>query len=237
MPVVIIESVTGKKYGSGDGHYFRLSQKLNNKLYLNCHLRSCRVRGIYIPSFTFSIKFGIRILVDTRSCHPRAIALSCPRFQPTCPSIFRPKMTASVAGERITIRRTSTKRNSVWPRSKFWREPPEIRNRCAKYSRKKRPRTYASFVKTARKLRAVTFRFLSSLSPKTIRRLNYPSFVRRMQRRRQLDVHLVPDSLDDFAERMDSEEYRDFAYIGSSKFFIGSVENQAILFISPTLRE
>lgn len=46
MPIELIPSVTGIKYTNGDGYYFRLSQKLHNKLYLNCQVRSCRVRGI-----------------------------------------------------------------------------------------------------------------------------------------------------------------------------------------------
>lgn len=57
MPVQMILSVTGVKYTNGDGYYYRLSQKLHNKLYLNCQLRSCRVRGI---GLLFSDFFRIR---------------------------------------------------------------------------------------------------------------------------------------------------------------------------------
>lgn len=45
MTIEVIPSVTGVKYSNGDGYYFRLSQKLNHKLYLNCQVKSCRVRG------------------------------------------------------------------------------------------------------------------------------------------------------------------------------------------------
>lgn len=61
--------------------------------------------------------------------------------------------------------------------------------------------------------------------------------MRRMQRRRQSNVHSLPQSLFDFSKSMRSPECSDLSTINGQKFFIDTIKNQAVLFLSPVMKE
>lgn len=177
MPVDIIISVTGVKYTNGDGYYFRLSQKLHNKLYLNCQVRSCRVRGNVCANFTKND----RIKYKGTHNHP--------------PDHFEAEFCEL---ERRILERSA---NEVVP------------------------------------LRRIFLEETTGASPRAVTRLNYPSFLRRMQRRRQFTKRKIPKSLTDFSKLMQSPDFSEFSNINGQPFFIDAIGNHSILYLSPIMRE